>query len=61
MKYRATIITDQNTLIKYFNSMREAANWLDSENNNFNATTIIETLDDARNKKDGFIYTEKAK
>jgi hypothetical protein len=39
--------------------MSAAAQWLDSENNNLDATTIIETFDEAGNKKDGFFYTEK--
>lgn len=59
MKYRATIIIGGNRITKEFPTMFEAAQWLDSENNNLDATTIIETFDEAGKKTDGFFYTEK--
>ena len=59
MKYRATIIDKNKRTSREFRTMFEAARWLDSENNNLDATTIIETFDEAGNKKDGFFYTEK--
>ena len=59
MKYRATIVTSNSRISKEFPTMFAAAQWLDSENNNLDATTIIETFDEAGNKTDGFYYTEK--
>ena len=61
MKYIATIITGKERRSREFPTMFDAAQWLDSENNNLDATTIIETFDEAGNKKDGFLYTEKIK
>lgn len=61
MKYKATIIINGNSISKEFLSINEAAHWLDSENNNLEATSLIETFDEDGNKKDGFFYTEKAK
>lgn len=61
MKYRATIIIGGNKKSKEFPTMFEAAQWLDSENNNFDATTMIETFNEAGIKTDGFFYTEKPK
>lgn len=59
MIYKATIIVGVYRTERVFSNMYEAAQWLDSENNNLEATTIIETFDEAGNKKDGFFYTEK--
>lgn len=59
MTYRATIIIGSDRRSRDFPTMFAAAQWLDSENNNLDATTIIETFDEAGNKKDGFFYTEK--
>lgn len=61
MKYKATIFSNGIRTSKEFSTMIEAAQWLDSENNNLDATTMIETFDEAGNKKDGFFYTEKIK
>lgn len=61
MKYRATIFNNGIRTSKEFSTMIEAAQWLDSENNNLEATTMIEILDKTGNKKDGFFYTEKIK
>lgn len=61
MTYRATIIANGNRISRDFPTLFDAAHWLDSENNNLDATTIIETFDEAGNKKDGFFYTEKTK
>ena len=61
MTYRATIIANGNRISRDFPTLFDAAYWLDSENNNLDTTTIIETFDEAGNKKDGFFYTEKTK
>ena len=61
MIYRATIIVNENRASRDFPTLFDAAHWLDFENNNLDATTIIETFDEAGNKKDGFFYTEKTK
>ena len=61
MKYRATIIIGGNRISKDFSTTTEAAQWLDSENNNLDATTMIETFNEAGDKTDGFFYTEKPK
>ena len=61
MIYKATIVNGRERLSREFTTLFEAAQWLDSQSNNMDATTIIETFDDVGNKKDGFFYTEKAK
>ena len=61
MIYRATIIVNGVKTSKEFPTMFDAAQWLDSENNNLDATTMIETFNDAGVKTDGFFYTEKIK
>ena len=61
MIYKATIIINGSKFAKEFNTLSEAAQWLDSENNNLEATTLIETYDEAGRKKDGFFYSEKRK
>ena len=60
MKYKATVIRENYTKSKEFSSISEASRWLDSENINLDATTMIEAFDEAGNKKEGFFYTEKA-
>lgn len=47
MKYLATISFDGNILSKEFFSMEQAAEWLDSQNTNLEATATIETISDA--------------
>lgn len=59
MTYRATIFKQTGAYSKDFNSIQAAGEWLDSENDNLENTTMIETFDEAGNKKDGFFYTEK--
>ena len=61
MIYKATIVNGRERLSREFSTLFEAAQWLDSQNNNMDATTIIETFDDTGNKNDGFFYTEKVK
>ena len=61
MRYRATIILNGIQHTKEFPTMFDAAQWLDSQNNNLDATTMIETFDETGRKTDGFLYTEKIK
>lgn len=42
-----------------FGTMAAAERWLDSENNNPQYSTVIETYNEAGQKIDGFFYTEK--
>ena len=60
MKYKATIFLPTGAKSNIFNSQVEAAQWLDSENNNLDNTTMIEELDDNGKKKDGYFYTVKS-
>ncbi len=46
---------------KEFATIQQAAEWLDSENNNGEYTTMIETFDEKGRKEDGFFYTTSAK
>ena len=59
MQYIATIFLDVGSKSQTFASIQSAAEWLDSENNNHEHTSMIETYDDEGHKKDGFFYTEK--
>ena len=61
MIYRATVLTDNGGYLEHFDTLAAAEQWLDSQNNNYELTTMIETFDDNMNKVDGFFYTEKAK
>lgn len=61
MKYKATIITKHEQYSKIFNTIIDAVHWLDSENTDGEATTMIETFDETGEKKDGFFYTENKK
>ena len=61
MKYLATIFEPAGQLSEFFNTIQEAAEWLDSRNNNLEYTTMIDTVDDAGRKIDGFFYTKEAK
>ena len=61
MKYKATIYYETGPYSQNFRTINEAAQWLDSENNNLENTTTIESYDDAGNKKDSFTYTERAR
>lgn len=60
MRYRATIFEPYGELAEEFNTIQEAAEWLDSRNNNLERTTMIDTIDDSGRKVDGFFYTRKA-
>lgn len=59
MQYVATVFFDSGTRKETFKSIQLAAEWIDSENNNHEYTSMIETYDDNGRKKDGFFYTEK--
>jgi hypothetical protein len=57
MRYKATIILDAAAVTKSFLSMEEAENWIDSENNNEQYTSYIQTVDQSGNVLDWFYYT----
>lgn len=59
MQYIATIFFDNGAKSASFSSIQLAAEWIDSENNNHEFTSMIETYDENGKKKDGFFYTEK--
>ena len=59
MKYLAIYDPGGARLYRWFGSMFEAEQWLDSNNNNNEHITIIETYDETGRKVDGFVYTEK--
>lgn len=59
MKYIATIFLPTGSRSQEFSSITLAAEWLDSENNNLENTTMIETYDENGRKKDGYFYTVK--
>ena len=61
MKYLAIYDPGGARLYHWFGSMFEAQQWLDSNNNNNDHITIIETYDETGRKVDGFLYTEKLK
>lgn len=56
IKYRAIVLTGTGGYLKEFTSLGEAERWLDSENNNYERTTIIETFEGDK-KIDSFYYT----
>ena len=60
MKYKATIFLPTGSKSEIFDSQVAAAQWLDSENNNLESTTMIEELDNSGKKKDGYFYTVKS-
>lgn len=55
MKYKATIKNTVGTFSREFSTLNEAAEWLDSENNNLENDSYIETVDG-----DSIKHTEKA-
>ena len=61
MKYRASVLTYEGGYFEEFNTLAAAEQWLDTQNNNYEYTTMIETFDAAGHKIDGFFYTERSK
>lgn len=59
MIYKATIVTKDQTVNKTFPTIAMAAEWLDSNAGNIDATMLIETFNEAGVKTDGFVYSEK--
>lgn len=57
--YRGKIVYPHMTLSEIFPTVGTAEQWLDSQNNNAEYTTIIEELDANGNVSDWFYYTEK--
>lgn len=60
MRYLATIKLGTDSSSQTFNVIGDAKDWLDSQNNNLEHTTIISELDDKWNVVDWFYYTEGA-
>lgn len=60
MKFLATIKFGEDSSSQTFDTIRKAKNWLDSQNNNLEHTTIISELDNKWNVVDWFYYTEGA-
>lgn len=58
MKFLATIKFGEDSSSQTFNTIGEAKDWLDSQNNNLEHTTIISELDNNWNVVDWFYYTE---
>lgn len=58
MIYVASIRYPHTTYGQAFKCLKDAEMWLDSQNNNLELTTTIETYDDNWQKKDMFYYTE---
>ena len=61
MIYKATIVRPSESYSMVFSTMAAAEQWLDSENNNAQYSTMIEMYNEAGRKIDGFFYTEKKK
>ena len=57
--YRATILSPAGRRSRNFVILQDAYNWLDSENNNYESTTMVEFIEeDTGRKVDGFFYTQ---
>ena len=57
MKYKAIFDPTGANLVKYFDTITDAASWLDSINNNMETTTIIEEIKDGI-PQGGYFHTE---
>ena len=57
MKYLATIKQHYDTSSKSFKSKKEAEDWLNSQNNNYEYTTVITVYNDKWEEVDSYIYT----
>ena len=60
MRYVAVVIMPQGRLLDKFPTVGQAEQWLDSQNNNHEYTTVIGELDDNDMIVDWFFYTEAA-
>ena len=58
MRYLATIKLGEDSSSKTFDTIKQAKDWLDSQNNNLEHTTIISELDKNWHIVDWFYYTE---
>ena len=61
MKYIATIIMPSGRISNTFSTVCQAKQWLDSQNNNREYTTIVGEIDNDNMVVDWFFYTEAAK
>ena len=60
MRYMATILFPHGRMSNVFLTVGDAEQWLDSQNNNAEYTTIIDELDENGKVVDGFFYTRAA-
>ena len=60
MTYKAIIMLPNGNLSKEFSTVMQAEQWLDSVNNNFEHTTIVQEVNNNM-VVDWFYYTEAAK
>ncbi len=60
MRYLATIKLGTDSSSKTFDTIKAAKDWLDSQNNNLEHTTIISELDKSWHIVDWFYYTKGA-
>lgn len=58
MKYIAIVVMPSSRLSDRFPTIVQAEQWLDTQNNNYEFTTIIGELDDNDMIVDWFFYTE---
>ena len=57
MRYKATI-KRHGYISETFDTLAEAMEWLDSQNNNLESTTFIEEIDASGAVQDWFYYTK---
>lgn len=57
MKYIAILIMPSGRISAKFPTIAQAEQWLDSQNNNYEYTSIIGEVDDNDKIVDSFIYT----
>ena len=58
MHYLATIKMHYDSSSMMFPTEKEAKEWLDSQNNNLEHTTIVTIYDDKWNEIGSYVYTE---
>lgn len=61
MRYVATVIMPAGRISDTFPTVGQAEQWLDSQNNNYEYTTVIGEIDDNNMVVDWFFYTEAAR
>ena len=61
MRYVATVIMPTGRISDTFPTVGQAEQWLDSQNDNYEYTTVIGEIDDNNMVVDWFFYTEAAR